>query len=95
MEKFIKKLDDVVVKADHEVGRNGFRTLHRNYTQGGLHQWDFYHGLLDRINAARDRIGIPAYTPAEFDRAWQYRNPGAEKWSEARHEIINLIIGWF
>ena len=95
MEKFIEVLDGVVVKADRQVSRNGFRTLHSNYVRDYVDQVDFYRGLLDRVNAARLRLGIPAYAPAEFDRACQYRNPGAEKWSEARHEIVNLIIGWF
>lgn len=95
MEKFIEVLGDVVVKADRQVSRNGFRTLHSNYVRDYVCEADFRSGLFDRVNAARDRIGIPAYTQSEFDRAWQYRNPGAAKWSEARHEIVNLIIGWF
>ena len=95
MEKFIEVLGDVVVKADRQVSRNGFRTLHSNYWRDYVDQEGYYKGLLDRVNAARERIGIPAYTPAEFNRACQYLNPSVEKWSEARHEIVNLIIGWF
>lgn len=95
IESFIGSLNDVVVKADRQVGRNGFRTLHSNYVRDYVGEADFRSGLFDRVNAARIRIGIPAYTPAEYDRAWQYRNPGAERWSDARLEIVNLIIGWF
>lgn len=95
MAVFTELLDDVVVKADKEVGRNGFRTLHSNYVHGYIDQADFYSGLFSRVNISRTRIGLSRYTASEFDHAWQYRNPGTEQWSDARHEIINLIIGWF
>lgn len=95
MAVFIEKLDDVVVKADHEVSCRGYRTTHSNYVHGYVDQVDFYNSLFNTVNVSRTRIGLPRYTQTEFDHAWQHRNPGAEKWSEARHEIINLIIGWF
>lgn len=95
MAVFTETLEDVIVKADKEAGRNGFRTLHSNYVHDYIDQADFYSSLFSRVNISRTRIGMPRYTLGEFDRACQYLNPGLSKWSEARHEIINLIIGWF
>lgn len=95
MGKFIETLNNVTAKADRQVSRNGFRTLHRNYMHDYIGQADYYEQLLELVNTARRRIGIRAYTPSEFEHACQYRSPGSESWSEARNEILNLIVGWY
>jgi hypothetical protein len=46
-------------------------------------------------NEIRKEIGLPGYTWAKFNEAYDYRNIFCDEWKIAKNEFINVVYGWW
>ncbi len=84
-EKFGKALCAFVKKAKKEIDWEWFKNA-----------WDTcsHDTLFDVWSDAREKLSLDA--PYElFDKAYQYRNPFAPKYKNARNEFLQMVVGWW
>lgn len=51
--------------------------------------------VFEICNTIRVEMDLPPFTLEKFEDGWQYRTVFHENYRTARHEMFNLVIGWW
>ena len=81
----------IISKADRKIRGYRLKSLHMNYIEGYITDFDYREVLWFTINRIRRSINLPELSESEFDKAWQVRTMEHETWEIARSEILSTI----